>query len=129
MGFAVSSVLGVAVAVGAVCPSGITIGVVEEELSFSPPFLPPLLSPTPPFETSDGGQDKSVGGQFVFSVPPPPPPPPTLNGCVTSLLFVLLLLLSALAAPAVATVTTAATTAAAAARLRLLIRSRFLRRC
>src|ERR1700726_3990741 len=129
MGGAFSSVLGAAVGVGGVCPLGITIGGVAEELSFSPPFLPPL-SPTPPLETSDGGQDKSVGGQFVFSVPPPvslaaaiPP------NCVTSLVLLLLLLLSAVAAPAVVTATTTATTAAAAARQRLLIGSGSPRRC
>jgi len=68
MGCAVCSVLGAAVGVAAVCPLGITIGVAEE-LSFSPPFLPPVAL-TPPFEISVGGQDKSVGGQFVFSVAP-----------------------------------------------------------
>src|ERR1700686_16122 len=131
MGGAFSSVLGAAVGVGGVCPLGITIGGVAEELSFSPPFLPPL-SPTPPPEISDGGQDKSVGGQFVFSVAPPPPvslaaaiPP----NCVTSLVLLLLLLLSAVAAPAVVTATTTATTAAAAARQRLLIGSGSPRRC
>src|ERR1700693_1328280 len=129
MGGAFSSVLGAAVGVGGVCPLGITIGGVAEELSFSPPFLPPL-SPTPPPETADGGQDKSVGGPFVFSVPAPvslaaaiPP------NCVTSLVLLLLLLLSAVAAPAVVTAATTATTAAAAARQRLLIGSGSPRRC
>jgi len=120
-------VLGAAVGVGAVCPLGITIGVAEE-LSFSPPFLPPL-SLAPPFMISVGGQDKFVGGQPVFSVVPPVSlAAARLPSCVMSLLFVLLLLLSALAAPAVATATTAATTAATAARQRLLIGAGYPRR-
>jgi hypothetical protein len=124
MGFGVSVVLGVAVFAGAGCPIGITIGVAAE-FSLPPPLLP-LLS-TPPFMTFVGGQDKSVGGQFVFSLADEDAPSP-LPIFVTSFVFVLLLLLSALAGPAEASATTATNTPAAAARRPLFIGSGYRRR-
>jgi hypothetical protein len=108
MGLAGSDVLGVAL-----CPLGITIGVAGV------PSWSLLLSP-PLFVMSFGGQDKSVGGQLVFSLDPPVMSllPPRF---VTSLVLLLLLLLSARAVPAEAIPTTAANTAATATRQTLFI--------
>jgi hypothetical protein len=116
IGFGVSVVLGAAVGVAAGCPTGITIGVAGE-LSF--PLLP-LVSLLPLLMISFGGQPKSVGGQFVFSLPDVLPKL-GLPMLVTSLVFELLLLLSALAAPAEASATTAATSPITATRQPLLI--------
>ena len=127
MGFGASDLLDVCVGSGGDCPEGITIGADADSLR--PLLLPPFsFSLSPPVKISFGGQPKSVGGQFVFSLDDPAlkSAPPF---CVTSFVFVLLLLLSALAMPAGASATATATTPATARRLPVLISSGYPRRC
>jgi hypothetical protein len=88
-------------------PVGITIGVA---------FWPPLFM----FIMSFGGQDKSAGGQFVFSFDRTNVPL-GLPTFVTSLLLLLLLLLSALATPGGASGTTTANRVVATATRRPLL--------